>query len=88
MADKEGGSGKRKLGLVGCLAFWVLAAVGYYYMRKTPMAMETFATLQGWITALRADSPWYVSVLLGLVAISPLGLIWLIWRRLKRKGER
>jgi hypothetical protein len=85
MGKEEGGSGKKKVGILGCLIFWILAIVAYFYMRRSPAVMEGFATFRGWVDTVRAESPWYLAAILGLVAVSPLGLIWFIWRRFKKR---
>jgi hypothetical protein len=87
MGEEQGGSGKGKLGLLGCLVFWVLAIPTYFWMRRTPAVMKAFETVQGWVGDLRAHSPWWLAALLGLAALSPGALIWWLWRRLKRRRE-
>ena len=87
MAEEPRGPGGHKVGILGCLAFWALAAVAYLWMRRTPAVTGAFASFEGWIGELRKGSPWWLAAILGLAAVSPAGLIWLLWRRFKRWRE-
>jgi hypothetical protein len=83
--EQKSGSG-RKIGLLGCLVFWGLAVWVYFWIRRTPWASGAFETVRGWVDSLRAESPWWLAAILGFAVVSPAGLIWLVWRRLKRRG--
>jgi hypothetical protein len=85
--QQQGGSGGHKVGFFGCLVFWVLAGFAYFWMRRTPAVMGAFASFEGWIGTMRNQSPWWLAAILGLAALSPAGLIWLLWKRYKRWRE-
>lgn len=85
MKAQGNGSG-RKIGLLGCLAFWVLAGAALLAVKRSPAAAGAFAAVQEWLGWLRERSPGLLAAVLGLVAATPAAIVWLLWRRFKRGG--